>query len=70
MPTGEVWTILIDSSTVINMIVQIASTTELHSPVIRDITVTSDLPQQVDALSCGANFASLVNTLGRQIAAR
>ena len=57
MPTGEVETNLIDSTTVINTTEQIASTTELHSPVIRGITITL-VSEQYTELSTGPEVVS------------
>ena len=57
MPTGEVKTNLIDSTTVINTIKQTASTTELHSLVIRGITITL-VSEQSTELSKGPEVVS------------
>ena len=57
MPTGEVYIILVYSTIVINTTEKIASTTELRSPVIRDITVTL-VSEQSTELSKGPKVVS------------
>ena len=57
MPTGDVYTNLIDSTCVINTTKQTASTTELHSPVICGITVTL-VSEQSTELSKGPEVVS------------
>jgi hypothetical protein len=57
MPTGEVSTILIDSTIVINTTEQTASTTELRSRVICGIIVTL-VPKQSTELAKGLEVVS------------